>query len=92
VDHGADIHAEDEEALYLAASNGHREVVKILLNGGAVVQDRMQQRALECGHFRTLYLLEAASDIPFHLIDFGIGLSVGTIISIGALVAFVVLL
>jgi hypothetical protein len=44
------------------------------------------------GHFQTLALLEAASDIPFSLIDFGIGLSVGMLGSIGALVALFVVL
>ena len=35
---GADVHAEDNDALYMASQKGHAEIVKILLDAGADIR------------------------------------------------------
>ena len=35
LEHGADVHARDDEVLIWASRNGHLEVVRLLLNKGA---------------------------------------------------------
>ena len=58
---GADIHAEDDEALRWASENGHLDVVRCLLEAGANVHaenDKALYRAIQRNHFEIAeYLL-----------------------------------
>ena len=60
LDHGANIHYEDDEALRYAAENGHKDIVELLLNRGANIHagDYYALRyAAIYGHIDTVELL-----------------------------------
>ena len=60
---GADLHAMDEEALYLAADNGHLDVVKYLVELGADNEYALKLVARD-GHLDIVkYLVEQGADI-----------------------------
>jgi ankyrin repeat protein len=57
---GADVHADGEAALRLAAGNGHTDTVKVLLEAGADVhakEDWAVRWAAKNGHTDTVRLL-----------------------------------
>jgi ankyrin repeat protein len=59
-DAGANVHAVDELALWLAAKNGHTDTVRVLLDGGADVhedEDWVLVLAAENGHTETVRAL-----------------------------------
>jgi hypothetical protein len=60
LDEGADIHARDDGALYLASTYGHHEVVKLLLDRGAnihVMDNNTWYWASRNDHFEVMKLL-----------------------------------
>ena len=58
---GADVHADDDEALRWASGNGHLEVVRLLLEKGADVHARALQWASQRGHLEVVRLLKEYS-------------------------------
>jgi ankyrin repeat protein len=60
LDHGADIHSQNDEALYKAAENKHIDVVKLLLDRGAnihVKNNKVLRMALANKHTEVIKLL-----------------------------------
>jgi ankyrin repeat protein len=67
VEHGADIHADNDCALRLSAANGHLETVKYLVEHGADIHAEMDYSlcwGAKNGHLETVkYLVENGADI-----------------------------
>jgi Ankyrin repeats (3 copies) len=59
LDRGADVHSEDDQALYNAACNGHQETVAVLLQRGATARDNILHKAVARGHRAIADLLRA---------------------------------
>ena len=68
LDHGADIHAQDDDALRYASANGHRDVVAVLLEHGANVhaKDDHALRVASANGYRDVVGLLLEHDANVH--------------------------
>jgi ankyrin repeat protein len=63
VEHGADVHAGDDEALHLSSNNGHLEIVEYLVEHGADINVALFASS-EHGHLHIVkYLVEHGADV-----------------------------
>jgi len=67
IENGADIHTSNDQALLLAAYEGHLEVVKLLIKNGANVHTRNDEAlsfAAREGHFKVVkFLIKNGADV-----------------------------
>jgi ankyrin repeat protein len=59
LDRGADVHYEDDNALFCVANGGHEDTVSLLLQRGATVEAYILDASLQAGHDAITDLLRA---------------------------------